>query len=387
MTKRISRITTILLIALCLSGCSGSLYEREYVMMREHSNFPSDGDSDGEIIAEVSSAAAIREACVNMIRDYVRYGIILFAENYDGDPAEDVPIICQETAENTSLGIYAVNSINYAVMRRDGVLEAEISIDFKKTSQEIRNIQYTGSRRDIEELISSRLEQAESGVTFVSQLRDIDEEYIQNYITELYYGDALLSAYEPNVTTEIYIGFDNEIIVEIDFGRRYSQTRTLEMLEQMIGEAELYLTEYSGSSTGQWLMHVCDKLGNSVRYINPSSLYTRTINDNTAYGALCEKKAVSEGFAMAFKAICDLNDVECFVVRGQKDGAEHFWNIVMLDSEYYHIDTTVVSGEGMYRAFLKNDTSLGSEYTWDRSAYPECTGFTTYYDLMQEEIY
>ena len=74
-------------------------------------------------------------------------------------------------------------------------------------------------------------------------------------------------------------------------------------------------------------------------------------------------------------------------MRGQKDGAEHFWNIVMLDSEYYHIDTTVVSGEGMYRAFLKNDTSLGSEYTWDRSAYPECTGFTTYYDLMQEEIY
>lgn len=377
-------LTAALLAVLCLSGCSSGIYDREYMAMSEHSELSENGLPEQQIVAEVADSNELREACLNMIHDYVRYGIICFPEDYDGNPAIDVPMICEEVSSRTSLGIYATNQINYAVMQRKSGIEAEISIDFKKTLQQIRTIQYTGSQSDVDELLYSSLRSAEKGVIFCSEQRNIDEEYVKDVIEKYYFGDATLSAFEPIVTAEVYMGFDNEIIVEVNFGRRYSRTRTLEMRDIMIDEAEKYLREYENWTTGYWLLHTCDKLGNSVRHIDIESAYTRTVNDNTAYGALVEKKAVSEGFAMAYKAICDLNNVECYVVHGSKDGRAHCWNIVALDSDYYHVDVSVVRSEGIYKAFLKKDSTLGDEYEWDRNAYPECDGEATYYDFMPE---
>lgn len=76
---------------------------------------------------------------------------------------------------------------------------------------------------------------------------------------------------------------------------------------------------------------------------------------DNASSALMERKAASEGFARLFKAMCDLQKIECVVVKGIirrsvkdigrfDDEAVHYWNIVTIKNTHYLIDAALGSG-------------------------------------------
>ena len=54
-------------------------------------------------------------------------------------------------------------------------------------------------------------------------------------------------------------------------------------------------------------------------------------------------RADSEGMALAYKALCDTIGIECTVVEGRLDRTEHYWNIVTLEGDSYHVDTSRAS--------------------------------------------
>lgn len=60
----------------------------------------------------------------------------------------------------------------------------------------------------------------------------------------------------------------------------------------------------------------------------------------TAYGALCDKTAVCQGFACLFYRMCIDNGIDCRIVTGTADGGAHAWNIVRVDEKYYYADPT-----------------------------------------------
>ena len=69
-------------------------------------------------------------------------------------------------------------------------------------------------------------------------------------------------------------------------------------------------------------------------------------NEQNAYGALVEGKAVCEGYTRAFQLLCNKLGVDCWVVQGQAQGFEgqentnHIWNCVELDGKWYQVDVT-----------------------------------------------
>lgn len=69
-------------------------------------------------------------------------------------------------------------------------------------------------------------------------------------------------------------------------------------------------------------------------------------NEQNAYGALIEGRAVCEGYARAFQMLCDKLDVTCWVIQGQahdfdvEGNVNHIWNCVQLDDNWYHVDVT-----------------------------------------------
>lgn len=80
----------------------------------------------------------------------------------------------------------------------------------------------------------------------------------------------------------------------------------------------------------------------------------KTSNDN-ASSALMERKAASLGFALMFKAMCDLKKIDCSLVSGvlryrlkdigQFDPEEiHYWNILNINNTQYLIDPTLGLG-------------------------------------------
>ena len=58
-----------------------------------------------------------------------------------------------------------------------------------------------------------------------------------------------------------------------------------------------------------------------------------------AYGALIEGKSVCQGYAYAFKMLCDKAQIPCWIVTGYYR-EPHAWNYVWLDEEYYQVDVT-----------------------------------------------
>lgn len=79
---------------------------------------------------------------------------------------------------------------------------------------------------------------------------------------------------------------------------------------------------------------------------------------------------VCEGYAKAFKYLCDLSsfssNIECYLANGTADGGDHMWNLVRVDGRSYLVDVT----------FL--DTG-GQSSDWFLAGAPNATGdgFTT----------
>jgi hypothetical protein len=105
----------------------------------------------------------------------------------------------------------------------------------------------------------------------------------------------------------------------------------------------------------------------------------------TAFGALVNGRAVGEGFAMAFKALCDELGFECIVVLGYYQGMLHAWNIVALYGDYYHIDLAMSDISGIETSFLRTDADfLEMGYEWDMENTVSCEGALTFEDIRPE---
>ena len=63
-------------------------------------------------------------------------------------------------------------------------------------------------------------------------------------------------------------------------------------------------------------------------------------NENDAYGALVDGKAVCEGYARAFQLLCNKANIDCVLLSGIADSDNHAWNGVKIGGDWYQIDVT-----------------------------------------------
>ena len=113
----------------------------------------------------------------------------------------------------------------------------------------------------------------------------------------------------------------------------------------------------------------------------------------TAYGALVKGKAVCDGYASAAKILFDLCGIENIKISGTSKGSGHAWNLIRLDNDYYHIDTTwddPVSYNGIdylkYNYYNLTDNEISTDHIWNTQEYPVATGSTYTYEKTIELI-
>lgn len=108
-----------------------------------------------------------------------------------------------------------------------------------------------------------------------------------------------------------------------------------------------------------------------------------TTHFSDAYGALIEREAVCEGYARAYKYLCDKSGITCGLVSGSAGGEEHMWNIVKLKGQpYCHVDVTwddhydirYGTGNIIHDYFRKSDEEIGYDHVIDKGLfdYPVC---------------
>lgn len=123
-----------------------------------------------------------------------------------------------------------------------------------------------------------------------------------------------------------------------------------------------------------------DFLAKHVNYEKKDSDYHKA---HSSVGAIVYHRAVCEGFAKAFKLLCNMMDISNIVVYGDaihpddNSKGRHAWNIVKIDDKCYQVDTTWDSGiqfNGLIKHTYFNitDQDISKNHEWERNRAPKC---------------
>lgn len=97
-------------------------------------------------------------------------------------------------------------------------------------------------------------------------------------------------------------------------------------------------------------------------------------------GVLLDGTGVCESYAIAYQMLLTEVNIPSIYVTGYAGGELHAWNLVQLDGEWYHIDSTwddpIGGGNEGYGYFGLNDAMMARDHDWERQNYvfPQATG-------------
>ncbi len=121
-----------------------------------------------------------------------------------------------------------------------------------------------------------------------------------------------------------------------------------------------------------------------IRYIHYATGDLSNPRLHNIVGALVDGIAVCDGYAKAFRYICDKQDILCMVVTGIATNAidgirgTHAWNIVRVHKKgCCHVDVTwdscfYHSGLSHYVFFNQTDQDMMADHSWDQAKVPKC---------------
>ncbi len=108
------------------------------------------------------------------------------------------------------------------------------------------------------------------------------------------------------------------------------------------------------------------------------------------YNVFNGEPVVCEGYAKAFKYLCDQSGIGCLILEGSMGGSAHMWNYVELDGNWYLVDITNDDGrmdlmspvneqENIIGEFNETLLAVGSNNPWygQLGFFPQTMGGTT----------
>nr|VZS00453.1 hypothetical protein MF5582_00604 [Mycoplasma feriruminatoris] len=96
------------------------------------------------------------------------------------------------------------------------------------------------------------------------------------------------------------------------------------------------------------------------------------LKNQNAHSALVKKYTVCTGYAKGFKLILDELGIPCRFMEGSSDRestiSKHAWNLVQIDNEWYHVDTTSdrTNTQTNFNFFLNTNEDFEEKDTFDR---------------------
>jgi hypothetical protein len=111
-----------------------------------------------------------------------------------------------------------------------------------------------------------------------------------------------------------------------------------------------------------------------VRYLK----YDESLTYYDAVSALKYKTAVCQGYSLLMQKMMNLMGIESEIIVGEADGANHSWNLVLVDGYWYHIDATWddpipdQQGRALRTYFMvSNEFMRAHSHIWDENKYPK----------------
>jgi hypothetical protein len=367
------------------TGCANIL-EDDWLLETPHLATPYERPPEEQI--EVSSFDELKAEMLKLIMGHESAGQFVIYSYDGGDVQADIDRACRDIMNVHPIGVYAVSMISGVATRIVSYFEVDISIEYRKTRQQLESIVNVSTLRYLRTELLSIISEYRDEAVFRTSLQ-VTEDDIIRFVREAYYQNPRRIVMLPVTAIEIFPATGDDRIFEL----RFVNIRPAGLMLQFGTSLTLSVRRHAELAVGDTDSEILLSLVNNlIASISFDEGMARTISVHgaqnlaaTAYGALQNGNAVGEGFAMAFKAICDELEFDCRVVLGELDGMIHAWNIVALYGDFYHIDIAMGAANGIETAFLKTDADFIERYTWDTENHPRCEGTLTYEDIVGEE--
>lgn len=116
-------------------------------------------------------------------------------------------------------------------------------------------------------------------------------------------------------------------------------------------------------------------------YIVSHTAYTKDTKSSphSAYTVLAERGGVCQGYALLAHSMLQKLGIETQYIVGYVGQEGHAWNLVKLDGQWYHLDTTwndpVPDRKGVvrYQYFLVDDRTMAKDHSWIAADYPKAS--------------
>ena len=370
--KKAILLFVAVLCAFMLSACGKR--SNEYLVIENYVPSVQEPDSrDGKIV--VKNYNQLRNALLELAYSGVSEGSIVFDSAYDGDTTEDMASACWSVRTQDALCAYCVENIAYELNKIVTINEASVYLSYSGVTVSPEDIRHMSFTSGAENVLKKTMQENSKRVVLLVEHSDYSAEDMGGIITSIYRENPTIVPTEPVANVDMYRGSGSQRLYDISINYGLNADEMNERSAQLMAIDAFVHLDTESMSEAQRAYTAC-------QYLMANCLNTGSASQNTAYSALVEREANSEGIAFAYVELCRQLDIDCRIVYGQRDWQDHCWNIVKLDGEYYHVDVNSAIGSGIDYVFLENDEEFWGLYRWDVASYPKCTGELDYSDLL-----
>lgn len=375
MKKKVFIILFAAALMLSLSACA-SIFDKEYFSATDYVDSAPKPNMDGA--TEVKNYTALKMAISNLVSAHEETGTIDF-RNYSttGSISGDLAAAAKEISNETALGDYCVDYIHSDVDRIVAYYEANVTVIYKRTAEEVAAIVSANTSSGLYDAISSAMSEMKPLVVVSVRATNLGSDDVEEYVDELYLSSPLQYVNRPTVVVEEYSGGGLQVIFEvsIDYGGEVAE------LEAQLEEVSVAVAALNSQLSSEGEPYVALE---AATLLNDACRSDATAGSNVR-AALIDGSADSEGMALAYQAMCSESGIKCVVVSGRLAKEQHYWNIISVDGSYYHVDVSRAAELGFANTFLKNDAEMWGDYWWDNEGYPVCDG-DLYYSALTESV-
>lgn len=344
----VQKLTAALAACLLLGGCSGML-DRSYESDLAHVDKPVTAEDPSVLRAE--NYQELVSAVLYLVSQGKEEGTIQL-HNYPDDVEQALNTACLEVAKEDPLGAYAVDYIKHECSRVVSYHQADLSIRYRRTPEQLRSIvNVTGASAIRAELQAALAEFSGEAVLRVAYFAQ-DEETILDLVRQAYYDTPAAALGLPEVQVSLYPETGRERVVELLLTYPEEKAALERKSDALLVRAGTLTGPLSGLDPYSAALRVAELLKQETRY-EPQA-------GSTAWDALMARAADSEGLALAYTLLARQCGVVCEVVEGLREGEPWFWNEVRIgDGEPLYLDC--VSGDG--RLHTAQELARGT-YLW-----------------------
>lgn len=365
MMKRTLCLLLCLGMALTMSGCA-VLFDTEYSVTEPYAaEMVFVENTEDAAVGSISNYASLKRAIEYLVSQHAESAELQF-QNYDGSISQDISAACWEVKSSSAIGAFAVDYMSYDLSRIVSVYQAELHITYKRSADQMSALETVPNFTAFTDKLDQAIRENRTYLVLETGIASITADIVREKVQEAYYADPLACPVMPAAEVAIFpeSGVSRIFEITLSYGADGQTLAAMgEALRAAVDEMVLQTAPEGWTEETFLPRDRAEVLYEHIRENCPLD----EAGGATAWDALVDGGADSEGLAMAYMAGCQALGLECTVILGRLDGEDHVWNLVTIGGMTYHVDVT--SGA----VFLADDEMLLSAgYWWDTSLYPVC---------------